>query len=379
MGLQKRRGVFFVFFFLFVSFILAAGVQEWKGEIKKEEGITVIVNPDEPIYKEPIFSLTKEWQIGGAEAEGEYLIERPESLAVDDEGNLYVLDSKAAVVKVYNPKGKFLRSIGRKGQGPGELNFPLSLSLNVKKKELAIVDIRNRRISFFNLEGKFLRSIPLKIVSNKIKIDSQGNVLVHVVDRSSLELVLKRFKSDMSQGGVDIFRFPLGNPRDPFAAQMFWTVTEEDKVIVGDPRSYEIYIYDSALNLEKKIKKHFKPVKVTAAEKEEIIKRTPPEIRESGPSYKFSEKHAAFQSFFLDDKGHLFVQTWERTSAGQNLYDIFDPEGKFIGRVALSPHPYFRHPLDRLVKNNCLYTIEPTPDGYEVVCKYSLQWKIGNL
>jgi len=46
--------------------------------------------------------------------------------------------------------------------------------------------------------------------------------------------------------------------------------------------------------------------------------------------------------------------------------------------VALSPHPYFRHPLDRLVKNNCLYTIEPTPDGYEVVCKYSLQWKIGN-
>jgi hypothetical protein len=258
------------------------------------------------------------------------------------------------------------------------LSFPLSLRFNSKEKELAVVDIRNRRISFFGLEGNFIRSTSLRIVSNKIKLDSKGNVVAHVLDRAAMELVLKRFKSDMGQGGVEIFRFPLGNPRDPFAPQMVWTVTEKDKVIVGDPRNYEIYVYDADLNLEKKIKKQYKPVEVTEVEKEEILKRTPPEIRESGPSYKFSETHSAFRSFFIDDKGYLFVQTWERASGGKDIYDVFDPEGKFIGQVALSPHPDFINPCDRLIRGNSLYTIEPTSEGYEVVCKYSIQWKISH-
>ena len=39
-------------------------------------------------------------------------------------GEIFVLDGKIGQVKVYGPDGRHLRTIGKKGQGPGELQSP---------------------------------------------------------------------------------------------------------------------------------------------------------------------------------------------------------------------------------------------------------------
>ena len=48
---------------------------------------------------------------------------------------------------------KLIKIIGRPGQGPGDLNLPVSISID--KGEIAVKD--NIAFSFFNIEGKFLR------------------------------------------------------------------------------------------------------------------------------------------------------------------------------------------------------------------------------
>lgn len=53
----------------------------------------------------------------------------PADFAVDEEGLIYVVDSKAADIKVFDKKGKFLKTLGRKGAGPGEFLRPFQISI----------------------------------------------------------------------------------------------------------------------------------------------------------------------------------------------------------------------------------------------------------
>ena len=48
-------------------------VTEWKGTIEEVDGVTVVRNPEEPIYTENVFSLEKELSIGEADGPEEYM------------------------------------------------------------------------------------------------------------------------------------------------------------------------------------------------------------------------------------------------------------------------------------------------------------------
>jgi len=57
--------------------------------------------------------------LGQAGTEGELVF--PRQVAEGPEGNIYVYDQADAFIKVFSPQGNFLRKIGGKGQGPGEI------------------------------------------------------------------------------------------------------------------------------------------------------------------------------------------------------------------------------------------------------------------
>lgn len=58
-------------------------------------------------------------QIGAFGQEGELIF--PQQIAEGPDGNIYVYDQQDAFIKVYSPSGKFIRKIGGRGQGPGEI------------------------------------------------------------------------------------------------------------------------------------------------------------------------------------------------------------------------------------------------------------------
>ena len=76
---------------------------------------------------------------------------RPRDIAVDSEGSIYVLDHGNDRVQVFDAQGRFLRTIGREGQGPGELQYPVALA--VRDDTIAVADSRNARLSIWDLDG----------------------------------------------------------------------------------------------------------------------------------------------------------------------------------------------------------------------------------
>ena len=60
---------------------------------------------------------------------------------------------------MFDGKGKFVRRIGRQGQGPGE--YSLVLSLDVDRENELIYLLDNGKVNVYSLTGDYLKSIPL--------------------------------------------------------------------------------------------------------------------------------------------------------------------------------------------------------------------------
>lgn len=80
---------------------------------------------------------------------------RPTGIAFDAAGNIFVSDaySNARVVKL-DKDGKYLKSWGEKGAGPGRFDMPNSLAIDAKGN-VYVADLGNKRIQVFDNDGTF--------------------------------------------------------------------------------------------------------------------------------------------------------------------------------------------------------------------------------
>lgn len=79
-------------------------------------------------------------------------LERPTGLAWDaKEGLLYVADTQAHQIKVFDMTGRLVRKIGQRGEDLGEFNFPTFLALS--GDHLVVSDTMNARIQKIPLDG----------------------------------------------------------------------------------------------------------------------------------------------------------------------------------------------------------------------------------
>lgn len=69
-------------------------------------------------------ALREDLVLPAAPESAEQSLLRPRDLAVDDDGVMYVLDAAERKVQVFDAAGAWLRTLGRAGQGPAELERP---------------------------------------------------------------------------------------------------------------------------------------------------------------------------------------------------------------------------------------------------------------
>jgi len=357
-----------VLFLSIFIIIVSCGKQhsEWKGTIEEIDGVTVVKNPKEPIHAADIFSLEEELSIGEIEGREEYMFSAIWSIAVDEAGRIFVLDREDPHLRVFDRNGAFLRTIGRKGQGPGEFTMPLSVSIT-RQNELVVDDMRSR-LAFFSLEGEFKRNLQVATINLlRIDIDSEGNLIgINIIrEEENPRYELKKFDSDLNYlHSLDGSPLPDLNAFNPFMGIVLSQIDNSDQVICGYPENYEIKIFDKEGNLKRKIIKDYDPVEITDEEIKEATKNIPPELKVSIPKY-----HTAYDRFIADDEGRIFVMTHEKVEQGEGFYyDVFDPEGKFIAKIPLKTRP-------RLFKNKKLYTVEQDEEGYLFVKRYKVTWK----
>ncbi len=118
---------------LFCSLLCSCstGVDDTAFESEVINGVTHVRNLAPQWGEEPRVGLELVRQIGGlGETDERYLFYSPSDVAVDDEGNIYVLDAGTKEVKIYDSDGEYVATFGRVGQGPGEFNS-LPAAMNI--------------------------------------------------------------------------------------------------------------------------------------------------------------------------------------------------------------------------------------------------------
>lgn len=90
-----------------------------------------------------------------------YYIGRVTALDVDSRGHILIADGSEQEIKILNPDGKLLRSIGRQGKGPGEFSA-LSDVVVARNDSIYALDSNLQRISVFNPDGNFIRDLSVE-------------------------------------------------------------------------------------------------------------------------------------------------------------------------------------------------------------------------
>jgi len=356
--------------------LLPASVLHARKALTRQE-VQVVRNPKKPTAPEELpakLILEEETTFGGGENPEESFSEAG-SFAVDDEGRVYVPDIKEGTVKVFDRDAGFLFSIGKKGQGPGEMNLPAGV-LITSEGELLVEDAMNRRLAFFTMNGKFLRNVSLadKMSLINLVIDTRGNLLGRelTVEGSKLFWEIKKYDPQLkplfSLSRVE-FPNPLEGKINPFSLLVAYAMDGKDQIYVGDPSAYEIRVYSPEGRHLRTIAKKYDPVKVTKKDIEEALERMPDMGFNIKERLEFPKTFPGFASFTLDEAQRLIVRTFEKGEReGEYFLDIFDPEGRYIARALHKGEP-------RLWKDGKMYSLDENDEGYRVIKTYRAIWK----
>jgi len=104
--------------------------------------------PAQPVETMPMQEL---WRIGGLD-DDENLLGVINKVLADETGQLYLLDIQLTEVQVYDAEGEYVRSLGKRGDGPGELRF-VTDALFMPDGTLGLVQPFPGRIVKVDLEG----------------------------------------------------------------------------------------------------------------------------------------------------------------------------------------------------------------------------------
>lgn len=127
------------------------------GSAGAQERVVRLPERDRPLAGTP----QQVFAIGRAEGADHEMFGAVTGVAFDAAENLYVLDRQSKRVMVYDRTGRFLRQIGKPGQGPGELMVPLQLAV-AGDGTVIVSDLGRRGHSLFRPDGTFIRNVVLE-------------------------------------------------------------------------------------------------------------------------------------------------------------------------------------------------------------------------
>lgn len=380
---------------LALLFLFCCAPKSKRVEKAKEGGVEIVLNRLEPysIKGEPSsFTLEEEFSIDTEEEKIARLglTDIGGYFDSDSSGNVYLVNPKGdeGVIFKFDRDGNFRRSFSRKGQGPGELQpdpYP-SLYLMVDHRDnIAVSDSRNNKVSFFEKEGNLVNEVKIETNIFQVFPLENGNYLASIsvldargeyINQNPLTLFSDKFEEIK-----ELDRQKIPNPIIGKKLKGTWHIlscsVSKGKIYTGfQERGYEIYVYDFAGNLLRKIKKDYKPVPVPKEHKEKFMKTFEAPIFDSIRSrIYFPDSMPAYDSFFSDDDGRLFVMTYEKgPNPGEYKYDIFNPEGAFIGRKSLKVL-HDESGLHAKMKNGRFYCLNEKESGYKELIVYKVMWE----
>lgn len=125
-----------------------------------ESGIVHVSNPQVGVWGErPAWRLTDEVRIGTSLGTGPAMFGDVRDVALDAAGRVYVLDSQAQEIRVFDTAGSYVRTAGRPGAGPGEFRGAAGMLID-PSGNLWVLNQVNQRYTVFDPSGALLAEYP---------------------------------------------------------------------------------------------------------------------------------------------------------------------------------------------------------------------------
>ena len=332
----------------------------WRGSVETlPNGVERVHNPAVGMWGDDDgWSIVEEMRLGSIDSDGPEMFGEVRGLQLDALGRIYVLDGQAKEVRVFDAEGKHVRSFGRQGGGPGELEDPAAL-LWGPDDNLWVVDQRNARFSVFDTAGTYLTSHPrpggLAILPWPGGFDRQGrlhDLAISMKPGSPPITGLTRFSSQLEPEDTfarppyaeQTFELRMGNNimmvGVPFAPRQVWELGPDGDVWLGVSDQYRLHRVNYDGDTLRIVEREFEPVEVTEADREEGMERLQRFIDRGGvvDETRIPATKPAFRDLTVDDRGNLWVRPTAQAGEEDHLFDLFDPEGRYLGQIR-SPFP----------------------------------------
>jgi hypothetical protein len=320
----------------------------WKGEIAVERGVRVVKNPDDPLYGEFVFDLEEDLRIGGDPNKDDYYFPRGASVRPDENGNFFIFDQGSLRVLTYDRAGKFVRLIGRRGQGPGEYQNPRDVFI----EDGNIYIYCPRELVVFDRNGTFIKKIHIMTFLGRAALGPGGALIgtLQVSPKDGFKQSLVQVNPE-GQAARTIAEYKgecadslKGMVSHWYSSQIAFTPLTVDSFAYGYSAEYKIQIADAEGRTLIVFTKEEKPIPISHKEKDRTRQKGGYfawfGIGSNKPSesINFPDHRPYFhflQGLKNDDRGRLYVvkhvSILERD--GPQPVDVFSKEGIFLYRM----------------------------------------------
>ncbi len=333
----------------------------------ERDGVSHQVNSAEPEGGIETITLTEVWRIGGQDDE-ENLFGIINDVLVDDDNNLHLLDIQLVEVQIFTPSGEYVRSLGRRGSGPGELRS-LSGALFMPDGTLGMFQTFPGQIVTVELDGTPAGDTQIggddptrggmvmlrAVASRGDSLVVGGMRMAHAAGERSVTQFIGTMGFDGGLGTVyrkkssirEMGRMQISETDDDFPHNGRWALGPDGRVWIAPERNeYLIHVYYPDGSLERTIERPFSSWQRTAAETERALALLQPRrgMRHGGRrrptiELKVAETEPDIVRLQITAAGELWVQSSRSTRqqpAGTLVtYDIFDSTGHFIRQTAV--------------------------------------------
>lgn len=355
----------------------------WAGTIDTlASGQVVVHNPASPVWQPgEDWRVVEELRIGGIEGTGPEVFGNVASLTVDLAGRIWVLDHQAQEVRVFDADGQHVRNVGRRGGGPGEFQQAVHITL-APDGNIWVMDPSNARLSVFDTAGTYVEGKSalggFVMMPWPGRFDDHGRYYTLMPQGGRMTLV----RHDEAFQPLDTLEAPRDPvPRDrfeirddegrarisaavPYQGFLTWRISPAGTMWAMIADQYRLFELDSSGDTLRTITRSFTPLPVTAADRErarEDMKWFTDQGGRFDPSRLPAHKPPT-RGFFFDDERHVWV---ERTPGDdeelRRVFDLFDPDGRFLGTVRLPFALWMSVPV---VRESRLYAV--TRDDLDV-------------
>ncbi len=352
----------------------------------------VLPERDRPLAGTPV----QVFAVGAEEGESWEMLNEVESVAFDRADNLFVLDRGGARVLVFDARGRFVRQIGKKGEGPGELQVPMGMAL-LADGTVVVADLASRAFSLFRPDGTFLRSVTSgqgAMLGRDLRAHPSGGVVglgrpmprlegtgmrtatlpgpeitVHTLAGAGGARTLYRIPQpamlQQTAGGTAERRTMQVRVAGPptFAPPSLWGVLPNGGLAVSHTSGYTVRVTDPSGRVVRYVQRPMRTRRPTEADRERARDRlreqmrsgrgritisvggpgrvgggvprgtSPQEIEQRVREMRFADTIPALQGMTVASNGTLWIERTPRNVGDPGPIDVVTPAGQYRGTL----------------------------------------------